>query len=466
MYQDERAENKKQENQEESSPEPLTDDASLPPPLTIIDVYVMAHSVEEVQAVESTLDGGAADPPQASGPAAFMPEPSGSRRRHLTHRHPLLVLCLLCLLAGGFAGIGYGLFPLLTPATATITLVPAVKTVTATTILAVTPNPQDNNPNELHGRLLPSLSLTETGTVATTGTGRQEATRATGLITFYNALPVTQTIPAGELLTGADGAQVVTDQTAILPPAQLPTDGVATVSAHTLATGAASDIPARDIDAPCCRAYVLATNLTPFTGGQDTKVFPMVTQGDLDNETAQLRTSLSQSATAALTAQLRPGEALVQPVSCAWAVRSDHQPGDEAVELTVTLTESCQGEAYQQSELAQRVSQALTSAAQRQLGRGYRLTGAMQTTILHLQLKNGISTLVIQGVGAWEYQITQARCRALAARIAGKSRQQALLTLTQAQGIEAASIALPGNGTSSLPADPARIAFIVVNGTA
>jgi hypothetical protein len=48
--------------------------------------------------------------------------------------------------------------------------------------------------------------MSQEKTVATTGTAHQDAKAAHGAVTFYNAAPYWQTVSAGTLLTGADGA--------------------------------------------------------------------------------------------------------------------------------------------------------------------------------------------------------------------------------------------------------------------
>jgi hypothetical protein len=62
---------------------------------------------------------------------------------------------------------------------------------------------------QIEARLLAAHTLTQQVTVPTTGEGHQPALQARGLVTFYNQAPIAQTIPAGMLLSGADGVKVV-----------------------------------------------------------------------------------------------------------------------------------------------------------------------------------------------------------------------------------------------------------------
>ena len=65
------------------------------------------------------------------------------------------------------------------------------------------------------GRLLHPITLSQSQTVTTTGTGHQDATQAHGTITLYNGQFAGVTIAAGTLLTGASGVQPPTDKRAL-----------------------------------------------------------------------------------------------------------------------------------------------------------------------------------------------------------------------------------------------------------
>ncbi len=200
--------------------------------------------------------------------------------------------------------------PLLAP-TATVAILPQATTLsTTTTLTIVTVGTPDPAHAEIAGRRLSTLTLSQAQTIPTTGLGHQDARAAHGLVTFYNALPEVQTIPAGTLLVGADGVEVVTDQQAVLPAAIPPTDGQMSVVAHAIRPGPGGNIEAGDIHGPCCRAYVLAQNQAAFTGGQDARMFPMLSQHDLDEAVDSLTASRGHSVRAAFSAQLQAGEAL------------------------------------------------------------------------------------------------------------------------------------------------------------
>src|SRR5205823_9543289 len=108
--------------------------------------------------------------------------------------------------------------------------------------------------------------------VTATGTAIRPATAARGSITFYNALPSPQTVPAGTLLMSTSGIPVLTEEDAYIPAASPPTEGETTVSARAENTGSSGNIAAGTIGGPCCRAYVLAYG-GAFSGGADARTY-------------------------------------------------------------------------------------------------------------------------------------------------------------------------------------------------
>src|SRR6266567_2964732 len=182
--------------------------------------------------------------------------------------------------------------------------------VTLTTTLAVVTTGIGGSSGEqtILGRALPTMTLSQATTVPTSGTGHQDATSAHGLLTFYNGLPVEQTISAGTLLTSSTGVQVVTEEDALIPAASLPVSGHITVSAHTLIVGPEGNLPASAVSMPCCRENVYVQNSSAFSGGQLARTFQSVTKHDVAAATALLTTSLQQSVQAAMQPQVHPSE--------------------------------------------------------------------------------------------------------------------------------------------------------------
>ena len=186
----------------------------------VIDVFVVHRQVEESEAptVESTLadtsdeqETQAASTEQETTELPLRPLPRKSRRRAL----PFVIGAFYLLLA---IALGTVTFLIMFAPSATVTIIPiSTQITTARTVTTVSSNANAAQ-QQVPGRLLDMITLSQAKTVPATGRGHQQAQAAHGFITFYNALPAPQTIPAGELLTGADGVGVVTLQDAVIPP--------------------------------------------------------------------------------------------------------------------------------------------------------------------------------------------------------------------------------------------------------
>src|SRR5260370_1175665 len=136
---------------------------------------------------------------------------------------------------------------------------PTVK-ITMTRTITVIPAHANAAQQQIPGRPLATITLSQAKTVPTTGRGHEPAQAAHGLVTFYNALPAPQTIPAGELLTGADGVAVVTLQDAMIPAGTLATNGQITVPAQAVNIGHQVNIASNDIYGKSCRDNVFVSN--------------------------------------------------------------------------------------------------------------------------------------------------------------------------------------------------------------
>src|SRR5262249_18837898 len=162
-------------------------------------------------------------------------------------------------------------------ATATVTITPDTKMLHTQTTLTIAANPKGS---QVQGRTLAPISLTASKTVPATGRGHQDATRATGVITFYNADSQSVTVPAGVSFP-VQGVTVVTDETVTIQAAIPPSFGTGITPAHVVQVGSIGNVPARAIYTRCCGSVlVTATNTVPFSGGQDAKDYSFVQTSD------------------------------------------------------------------------------------------------------------------------------------------------------------------------------------------
>jgi hypothetical protein len=333
------------------------------------------------------------------------------------------------------------------PPSVTITLLAKSKTVTATGTLQV------------QTRAIPPITLSQSQTISTSGREHQVARAAQGTITFYNGLYTSQTVQAGTILTGADGVQIATDQNASIPAANPPSLGYATVSAHALTKGSSGDISVYDINQACCGTAIKAVNTTSFRGGRDERNFQSVAKADIDTTSRALKTTLAQSVTGAFQGQLKSQEQF-QLLPCTPTESSDHQPGQEAREVKVSVSVTCSAVAYNYNELLSKATDLLSHQALQHLGTGYSLFGLVQVSIIRATVTGTTPTLIYSCQGTWVYAISQQAQQHIKHLIAGKPKHEAIKILLSLPGIERASI--EGEDNTKLPKNLTSIHFQII----
>ncbi len=303
-----------------------------------IHVYFVREPVEQrkdERVIESTPPGSSQQKPDLPAYATFL---FG------------LFLILSCL--------GFEVYLIFHPPTIQITIIPKTQQVALVGTLHL-------------GRVLVPITLSQSQTIPTTGKGHQDPRAATGYITFFNGQLTSVTVPAGTVVTGASSIPIVTNQDVAIPPADPtanpPVFGRVTVPAHATNVGTAGNIAAYAINQPCCRASVIAKNMTPFTGGQDERNFHTVSKADIGTTATILNTTLTESMQGALHGQLSQGEAL-QTLPCTPTVTADHHTGEEATEVKVTASETCSAVAYNTDSLLARATNLLSRQALQKLG--------------------------------------------------------------------------------------------------
>ncbi len=190
------------------------------------------------------------------------------------------------------SAIALQIFLAFNPPVATVTIVPSVHMVTVSATMPL-------------GRLIHPITLSQSQTTPTTGKGHQDARAAQGTLTFYNGLFTAQRVPAGTILTDANGVQIATDQEADVPAGNPPSYGMVTVASHAVRPGEQGDIAPYDINQACCANAILAKNTAAFYGGQNERDFRTVAKGDITSVSTLLKTSLAQSVQGAVQGQLQ-----------------------------------------------------------------------------------------------------------------------------------------------------------------
>ncbi len=425
-------------------------------PRRVLNVYIDLQEQDTPPTIDSTLT----TPPTMNEPQQSDPlpvQPSKHSRTQQKSRIPLLLL--LVALVGLVIGLTSRLIlPLLTPS-ATVTIVTAATEQTTTSTIHVVNGAADPSKQQLAGRLLSSLTMSQQKTIPTTGTAHQDAKAAHGIIIFYNAATYPQTIPTGTILTGTDRMQLVTDADVTIPAAIFPTFGQASAPAHAAMTGPGGNVRAGDIYGSCCRLNISAVNGT-FTGGQDERSYQIVTAQDINSMATSLTTGVEQSVQAALQIQVQPTETLITPLSCTQKVTPDHQLGEEATHVTVTIDETCTGTVYTTQALTTMTAQIATQDAEKRQGAGYTTTGVQNSTIQATPKEHGNIDLQVKSVSRWAYQYGPEQQQAIIAMIAGMSQEQAKTTVLHLAGVQSVSITTK-NGTT-IPNDLQHIHLVFV----
>src|SRR6266496_3048245 len=354
--------------------------------------------------------------------------------------------------------IPIGVGALLIALTVLVVVLPIIQ---ASATILITPDRQRvevSTTLSIQARKLFTRSLTLAQTVKTTGTAHQNASAASGYLTFYNALPSPQTIPTGTMITGADGVNVITEQDAYIPAGALSINGQVTVSAHTTTTGAQANIQAGDISGACCRDYVFARN-SQFTGGADARDYQTPTKTDIQTASQQMSETLQESMTAQAQKQLSSGEAVLPP-ECTSKTTSSQTPGMEAAQITVSLTSKCTAYAYSRADIQKKEATVFNDAIISQLGSGYQLEGGLTEQITGTLSDRTDFQITVSLSGKCVYHFTREEISNIQRLITGKSQAQAILLLLHTRGVKTAGVQID-NGKTTVPDNVRNIAVSI-----
>ena len=427
-----------------------TDPQALPPPENEIDMYVEEDRITLIPRrlhgipvnEQDIVDSIVTDLDTTPLPAKPQPEPVSNA---------MIGVLLLAMLLPLFC-IAIQLYFILNPFTVTVTMLAKSQQVSITGTLQL-------------GRELNPITISQSATVNTTGHGHQAAKQAIGYITFYNGQSNQVTVPAGTILTGSSGERIVTDATATIPPANQtipPTFGQTTVPAHAVEAGSRGNIATGDINQSCCATAIEAINTTSFTGGQDERDFQTVTKSDITNAVAPLQATLKQSVQGILQGQLKTNEALVTS-SCTITTTADHQIGQEATQVKVTVSETCSAVAYDEYMLQTKVTDLMSRQATIKLGTGYSILGNPQITINQAASQSSKVVLSFKAQSTWVYALSSTEQQHIKNSIAGKTREKAMQLLASLPGIERIAMHSSGFGDdTNLPKDLSHIHLLII----
>ncbi len=403
------------------------------PPDDIQDVYVLIVRERRERGKEEAAEEEEKEPPQVVESTLALP-----RQPSQLSWLPAYALCCGYLLLI-ISTLAFQLYRTFNPPIATVTIIPNTQQVTVTGTVQL-------------GRLLHPVTISQTQAVPTTGMGHQDARSATGYLTLYNGQFQPVLIAAGTLLTGNSGIGVVTDQDAQIPAGNPPRYGRASVPAHATSPGRAGNIEAFDINHACCAPSVLVQNTQPFTGGQDKRTFQTVAQRDIDTIATPLKTAVTQGINGAFQSQ-RTSEERVFLLPCHPGVTSDHQVGQEATQVKVTVSATCRAVAYNSQQVATAATSLLAPQAQHSLGTGYSVLGEVQVSMQQATVTGRAKVfLSFSASGTWVYGLSRPAQAYITHLLAGKTTQAAMHLLARLPGVEQTTIHFTGFGdTARLP---------------
>ncbi len=352
--------------------------------------------------------------------------------------------------------------------TATVTLFPTQQALNQTySFLAVT-GTADPVQKQVSSRLLTFTTPTKTETITTTGTAQTPPIQAQGAVTFYNETPYSQTIDAGTVITGSDGVQIVTDETVTIAAGSGATNGSATITAHTIQAGSAANIAPLDINGLCCVAGILVKNTSGFTGGEDPKSYPTLSQSDVDAATKQIAGTLDPLAKVAITSQMKTTEQILTPLNCTYQTIATPKVGEKATTAQVNVSETCNGQVYDDEVLQTLTRSQFLRDVATQAGADFIPTGTVAVALkkaMLLDKSHNAYQLDVTARGRVIFHLSKARLSTLTRQIAGKRIDQAQKHLLALHGVQGVSIQPAGTTDTSLPTDPSHIVIQVMTGS-
>ena len=416
--------------------------------------------------------------PVPNGTMTPHPTPPPNRKRRATLAVTPVILTLL-VLASLVVSVNPSLITTIMHGNATpivtITIMPNSQKVQDTYLMqgvASNANPDDRQV------IVRQIASTKADTKQVTATGHfhQDATSATGTITFSNSSDTTQTVPSGTTFQ-VGNVPIVTDRIAVIPPATIGPPlqpGQTTIPAHAVQRGSAGNIAAAAINQNgCCGSpSISAQNPHAFAGGTNTLDYRYLQQDDVNTVASTNQTRLKNSAQNDVQGQIKAGEQLLSNINCDDPQITEDVPlnvplANNITTVNVTVSVSCNAKVFDASAIRKIVHDALQQKVNEDptLGRGYMLAGNITMQIQPQMQQNGSITFAVTAMGIWYYQWTDANKQALLNQIKGEIVKDALAILNSYPGVGKATIDI-SNGETPLPNDMKQIRLDVqpVNG--
>ena len=395
-----------------------------------------------------------------------LPSPVAARRRRLMWRRSLLVLGLLLLLGGLVAALlpHSPLNGIITGrVTATVTITPFHKLEMNNFFMTARPGATTSVANrQVQARTLSSTSPTQTATA--NATGSIQATAASGTLTFLNNNNSGVTL-GSTTLTSKNGVRI-----SFNGPIFVPAIGSASTAGYAVNGGAAGNIPAFDFSGSCCAPGITVNNKSAFTGGQDAVPNSVIQQSDIDGAVNPLAGAQTTATKADLQKQVRQNERVVDnTVSCTPTHTADHKPGDQAKQVTVSVSVQCTQEVYDFGAAVQMATGLLQGQAENDRDltpfTQYALDGQVVTNLVSASVvkADGQVALTIQARGLWVYQFTDQMLQNIKHQLLKLSQHDAQAILQNTMGVQHSpdAVKIDISSGTTMPANPDDITLTV-----
>lgn len=131
-------------------------------------------------------------------------------------------------------------------------------------------------------------------------------------------------------------------------------------------------------------------------------------------------------------------QTLITPPSCQTSTTPDHQPGTEATQVRVTVSETCTGATYNTERFQRLIKEQINQQAREQRGKGYALTGAIQSRIMKATTQaHGTMLLQVSNTASYAYQFTGVQQQTIKSMIAGKAKPRQPASCYKSQACKA-----------------------------
>jgi len=416
------------------------------------------------QAYATAIDSNLPSPGSAlpiEGDLPPVPPPSDKKKVKWYHV-ALLVLLLILLIWGGGA-----LYAIIPASAATITITPMKKQFSQSyNFGVVTGKPADL---EIQGRQITVTSQRIVKTVPVTGKGHHNATQARGIEVLSQVQLNDPSKPIDLVISGltdANGLQITTDEVV-----SISNGATVKIPAHIAQAGSAGNIPADDFDGQIeivdtitnvRTGTAYASNPAPFTGGTDARDFTFVQQADLDKVTKPFLAQVTTTTQQRVMQQIHTGEYLAKDMQCNPKISSNHRVKDEASDVTVQVSLTCQALVYSEQTVHTAAASVYQHDGVAKFGDGYSVVGDMvMGTITTLNSPtNNAAQLSLNVAGIWSFQYTDARKQDIERIVAGKPQDAARLLLSTRKDIQSVAISTSGIPGSALPSSSENIKIV------